>query len=102
MFSSRGMVLFCGLLCAAVGGMLIAARGKVESAIGFGIPIVVGGLLLVVISLRPARRDPSPDDTADAPPPIPKPPGVWFPIGLALILGLQAVYLIWWSVFGRK
>jgi hypothetical protein len=98
MGSLTWLTLAGGLLCTALGGMLILFRGAVDGALGFGIPIMLGGLILAALSARSALRA----RDAETLPTVPKRPGVWFPIGLAVILTLQAGFLIWWKVFGGK
>ena len=99
---ARGLTLLCGIASAAMGGVLILLRGVVEGAVWLGVPIALGGFALIGLVLASGRREPGPDEMAVPSATVPRRPGLWFPIGLGLILLLQAVYLIWWANFSRK
>ena len=102
MGAARGLTLLCGVVSAAMGGVLILLRGVVEGAVWLGVLIAVGGFVLIGLALASARREPGPDEMAVPSAAVPRRPGLWFPVGIVLILLLQVVYLIWWANVSRK
>ena len=87
------LVLCLGGLCTVVGAAFILLKDEVEALLWFGIPIQLLGMALIWMAVRTRK----PVDPAVPP----KPPGLWFPLGLGAILLLQFAYLIWWSKAGR-
>jgi uncharacterized membrane protein YjjB (DUF3815 family) len=85
-----------------MGVVLILLRGAVEDAVWLGVPVAVGGFALGALALFSARREPGPEERMTSPAAIPQRPGLWFPIGVVLLLLLQAAYLIWWASFTRR
>jgi hypothetical protein len=91
------LVLICGVLSAALGGVLLLVSDRVEGLVWLAMPVTALGLVLVGLWARSAVRQPDPDDPVGLPTtPL---PGRWYPYVLVGVGVVLACWLVYWTKF---
>jgi hypothetical protein len=87
------LVLSCGALSAAMGGLCLLVSSQVEGLAWLAVPITALGLALVGMWLREAFRRP------DAKRPAGRLPGRWYPYALIGVGVLLWCWVVYWTKF---
>jgi hypothetical protein len=101
MVGGERLAFVCGALCSVVGAALIVYQGQVEGGVWFGPAVLAGGLALLVMAFRSARRQRDARLDPTTAPSVAR-PGPWFPAALLTIVALQVVYHLWWTHFAGR
>jgi hypothetical protein len=91
------LVLICGALSAALGGVLLLVSDRVEGLLWLALPITALGFVLVGLWARSAVRRPDPEGPAG--PPAAPLPGRWYPYALVGVGAVLWCWLVYWTKF---